>query len=130
MDKGGNNQDPERTSPAFMRQFMNGRLAREIRTIHRMIEIYCRDHHREDHLCADCRELCAYAEKRTISCRFGEDKPVCAACPVHCYQREMRKKIREVMRYTGPRLICRHPLLAMGHLLDKVRKTVPPKFPR
>ncbi|MFA5183020.1 MAG: nitrous oxide-stimulated promoter family protein [Syntrophales bacterium] len=104
---------------------MNRRIDRETETIRKMIGIYCRDHHPNNDLCPDCRQLLEYAEKRTNSCPFGKDKPVCADCPVHCYKPEMRKRIREVMRYAGPRMICRHPLLAIRHLLDKRLKKAP-----
>ena len=107
---------------------MDRRIDRETTTIHKMVELYCRNHHRENSLCTDCQQLLDYAEKRTRSCPFGKDKPVCADCPVHCYKPEMRKRIREVMRYSGPRMIYRHPLLAIRHLLDKRLKTTPRKF--
>lgn len=104
---------------------MNRRIARETKTIHKMIAIYCRDHHEVNTLCADCSQLLDYAEKRTKACPYGKDKPTCADCPIHCYKPEMRQRIREVMRYAGPRMICRHPLLAVGHLLDKRLKKPP-----
>jgi len=104
---------------------MSARLEREIDTIGLMIEMFCRDHHGRDGLCSFCRELLAYARKRTRACRFGKDKPACSACPVHCYRPEMRERIREVMRYSGPRMISRHPVLAVRHLLDKRHKTPP-----
>jgi len=30
----------------------------------------------------------------------------------------MRDRVRVVMRYSGPRMLSRHPLLAVGHLVD------------
>ena len=30
----------------------------------------------------------------------------------------MREEVREVMRHSGPRMLRRHPLLAVAHLLD------------
>ncbi|MDI9569714.1 MAG: nitrous oxide-stimulated promoter family protein [Pseudomonadota bacterium] len=101
---------------------MSARLEREADTLGVMIEMFCRDRHGQDGLCSSCRDLLAYARKRTRACRFGADKPVCSACPVHCYRREMRERIREVMSYAGPRMISRHPILAARHLLDKRRK--------
>jgi hypothetical protein len=38
---------------------------------------------------------------------------------VHCYKPAMREQIRVVMRYSGPRMAQRHPLLAAAHLLDR-----------
>lgn len=105
------------------------RLRRERRTIQAMIEIYCREQHRlpDGNLCADCQELEDYALGRLARCPFAENKPVCARCAVHCYRPEMRQRVREVMRYAGPRMLLRHPLLAVRHLLDERRKPPPLK---
>ena len=53
---------------------------------------------------------------------FHEGKTTCANCPAHCYKPEMREKIRKVMRYAGPRMIYRHPILALLHIIDGRRK--------
>ena len=55
-------------------------------------------------------------------CPFGEGKTTCARCPVHCYRKDMREKIRQVMRYSGPRMVYRHPVMAARHLMDGRRK--------
>jgi hypothetical protein len=106
------------------------RLARERETLEAMIRLRCRDLHRPGAggLCADCRDLLRYARERLEKCPFGEDKPTCARCPVHCYRPEMRQKVREVMRHAGPRMPRAHPWLALLHLLDGRRKIpVPPR---
>jgi hypothetical protein len=46
----------------------------------------------------------------------------CAKCPVHCYRPELRERIRAVMRYAGPRMLFRHPRLAILHLWDRVKR--------
>jgi hypothetical protein len=102
------------------------RLLRELETIEAMTRIYCADHHRTSTPCADCQSLMTYAAKRLALCPFGEDKPVCAKCQVHCYGKAMREQVREVMRYAGPRMIWRHPWLALMHVVDK-RYVAPPK---
>lgn len=102
------------------------RLLRELETIEAMTRIYCADHHRTPAPCADCQALMTYAAKRLAVCTFGEEKPVCAKCQVHCYGKAMREKVREVMRYAGPRMIWRHPWLALMHVVDK-RYVAPPK---
>jgi len=87
-----------------------------------MIRMYCRHrHHYVGYLCEDCLRLAEYTERQVQKCRFGFEKPVCVKCPVHCYKTEMRKKIREVMRFSGPRMITRHPYFAIMHLIDKKR---------
>ena len=102
------------------------RLLRELATIEAMTRIYCTDHHGGTSPCDDCRALIGYAAKRLAVCPFGAEKPVCAKCQVHCYGRVMRDKVREVMRYAGPRMMWRHPWLALAHVFDK-RYVAPPK---
>jgi hypothetical protein len=97
----------------------NPRLLRELRTLEVMTEIYCRDQHGSETPCERCRELLNYAAKRLAVCPFGEDKPVCAKCQIHCYGPAPREEVRTIMRCAGPRMMLRHPWLALGHLLDK-----------
>lgn len=102
-----------------------GRLERERRTVDAMIGIYCRGHHgtRGGALCGDCVKLVGYAHERLARCRFGEGKPTCANCTIHCYRPEIRERIREVMRYSGPRMLLRHPVMAVRHLVGGRRGT-------
>jgi hypothetical protein len=94
----------------------------EVRTVAAMMHIYCRAHHgTAGNLCRDCAGLLAYAEERIEKCPFGIDKPVCNTCTVHCYEPDMREQVREVMRYAGPRMMGRHPILAIRHLLRTKR---------
>ncbi|MFW2365981.1 MAG: nitrous oxide-stimulated promoter family protein, partial [Desulforhopalus sp.] len=53
---------------------------------------------------------------------FQQDKPTCGNCTIHCYKQDMRDKVRKVMRYSGPKMIRFHPLLAFFHLLDSRKK--------
>lgn len=102
----------------------NARMAREARTIQAMIELYCSEQHGSPiGLCAECQELENYALARLDHCPFQEDKTTCVKCPVHCYRPAMRERVRGVMRYAGPRMLYRHPVLAIMHLLDGRRKT-------
>ncbi len=94
------------------------RVARERRTIAAMIAVYCRHHHRADGLCEGCAALDAYARQRLDRCVYGSAKPTCAKCPVHCYRREMREAVSRVMRWAGPRMLMRHPVLALAHIVD------------
>jgi hypothetical protein len=98
----------------------NPRLAREFKTIKAMVHIYCRDHH-GDKLCDECKGLADYAGLRLDRCRFGAEKPTCAKCLVHCYQRNRREQVKIVMRYAGPRMLWEHPLLSLRHWLDGFR---------
>jgi hypothetical protein len=101
-------------------------MRREWRTVSLMISLYCRDHHSTgESPCAACRELIEYARHRLEKCPYGADKPTCDQCPIHCYSKARREQIREVMRYAGPRLLGRHPILAIWHTLDR-RRPAPP----
>lgn len=98
------------------------RKIREYRTIAAMIRIYCRAHHHAGAVpCQACSQLLDYADRRLDTCPFHEDKPVCNKCTVHCYSKSMRERVRAVMRFSGPRMLYRHPWLALRHLLDTRR---------
>ena len=107
----------------------NKHLVREFRTISRMVGIYCSDHHGGSvrALCADCRGFLDYAERRLDKCPYGDDKPTCANCPIHCYKPAQRELAREIMRYAGPRMMLRHPFLAITHLIDGRREARHPR---
>ena len=92
---------------------------REKRVVGEMIVLYCRENHRPAHApCPDCAALIAYAHARSDKCPFMEDKTFCSNCRVHCYRSDMREQIRAVMRYSGPRMIKTHPVLAVSHLIE------------
>ncbi len=78
-------------------------------------------------MCAECAEFRSYAEKRLQKCPYGEDKPTCANCPIHCYKPARRAQVRKIMRYAGPRMLLRHPVLAITHQLDGLRRAVHPR---
>jgi hypothetical protein len=99
------------------------RIKREDKTVGAMIRLYCKGLHQpQKGLCAECKELLVYARARLDKCPYQEGKTTCARCPVHCYKPVMREKVREIMRYAGPRMMYRHPVLAIYHLFDKLRK--------
>lgn len=110
------------------------RLRREQRTIEAMLHIWCEAHPlhvrtRYGELCAGCEGLFEYASYRLFKCPYGEDKPTCKKCPIHCYTKDMRDQMHEVMRFAGPRMLLRHPVLAIRHLLDEKREAPPLKQP-
>ena len=94
----------------------------EKKVVSRMIALYCRSKHSSGkELCTECSLLREYALQRLETCRFGEEKPTCAKCPVHCYKNSMREKIKEVMRFAGPRMLLVHPVAAIRHLYRERR---------
>ena len=95
-------------------------MSREQNTITAMIRLFCKEQHGgKKELCAECSELLEYARERVEHCPFGTDKPACSKCTVHCYKPEMRNRVTQVMRFAGPRMIYRHPLMAIRHLLRR-----------
>jgi hypothetical protein len=102
------------------------RLKREYRTMERMVDIHCRDHHGGAVPCEDCRRFLDYARRRLEKCPYGSAKPVCAKCPIHCYKKAQREHAREMMRHAGPRMVLRHPWLSLAHVLDKFRSVEHP----
>lgn len=90
--------------------------AEEKKIVTRMVSIYCRSAHgSKAQLCNECNALLTYAHQRLEHCPFGEEKPTCASCPIHCYKSGMRLKIKEVMRIAGPRMLFLHPIDAVKH---------------
>lgn len=88
-----------------------------------MIRMYCKAIHGSGELlCPNCKELQTYADTRLVKCPYQEGKTTCAKCPTHCYNKHMRNKVQEAMRYAGPKMIHRHPVLALFHLFDGLRK--------
>lgn len=102
----------------------------EKRVVSEMIVLYCRrKHDSKGELCPECRTLQDYAFLRSDRCPFMETKTFCSNCRVHCYKPQMREKIREVMRFSGPRMFLYHPVMAIRHVVSsraekiKLKKT-------
>ncbi len=98
-------------------------MTRERQTLQAMIRLYCRKQHgTKSGLCDDCQELHEYSQGRLTHCPFQEGKTACGQCEVHCYKMAIRERIRTVMRRVGPIMLWHHPLMALGHMLDGLRK--------
>lgn len=83
----------------------------EKKTVYQMIKIYCNAHHESSGtLCENCQTIYDYAVLKYNRCPFGENKPVCSKCKVHCYKKDKREEIRQIMRYSGPRMLFKHPI--------------------
>ncbi|MFQ5430185.1 MAG: nitrous oxide-stimulated promoter family protein [Phycisphaerae bacterium] len=111
-------------------------LKRDLRTLAWFIQIYCENRHpevekslprlrgydlddlgvRAKPLCAACTKLLLHAFVKRAHCPFS-DKPPCKHCQSHCYQPAYRRQIREVMRYSGKRLVLSGRLDMLFRLL-------------
>ena len=116
---------------------LKGALAVELKTIKLMTVIYCKAHHQDsvcndgvcnDSVCDDCAAFIKHAEQKLDRCVYGELKPACKACPIHCYKPEQKEQARLIMRYSGPKMLFKHPILAIKHLI-KANKSFPTKIP-
>lgn len=103
------------------------RRTREKLVVSQMIAISCAGHHPAstrtetahcgEAVCPACSELDRFAVARTQRCRKMDTKTSCKECEHHCYSPRMQQQIREVMRYAGPRMLYRHPVSAIRHML-------------
>ena len=98
------------------------RIEEEKRVVEQMIRLYCRRKEGNRMLCASCQELLDYAHGRLDRCRYGEAKPTCKVCPIHCYRPAMKERIQAVMRWAGPRMILYHPVVAIKHVLREMNR--------
>lgn len=88
----------------------------ELKTLEKMLTIYCRAKHGNSETCPRCRKLLDHAAGCLVRCQYNP-KPSCKNCPLHCWSPEIRARIKAVMRYAGPRMPLRHPLLTLRHWL-------------
>jgi len=97
-------------------------LSREEKTFRKMAGIYCRNHHGSgNQLCQKCEQMVEYVMECVSVCPYGGEKPVCGKCRTHCYAPDMREKVRLVMAFAGPRMMVRHPILAIRHCMDVMK---------
>ncbi len=89
---------------------------KEKQIINIMISLYCKKQCNKKVLCDNCNELLKYANTRIENCK--KDKTFCSSCSTPCYQKEKRVSIRKVMRFSGPRMIFYHPIIAIKHVIN------------
>ena len=95
------------------------RIERDIQTVSLMIRMYCRKKEGNKELCNDSKILEQYAQLRLESCKYGNLNTSCKKCTTHCYRKDMREKIREVMRFSGPRMLLYQPFEAVRHMFER-----------
>jgi len=107
------------------RKPLTSRLQKELNTIRAMVKLFCKDHHKPgDRICNECSELISYAGERLRNCPCGENKSTCGKCAIHCYNKDMQKKVVDIMRYAGPRMAWKHPVMAIQHFIYSRKKPV------
>lgn len=92
---------------------------KDIRVIAKFVEVYCNGKHSEidkalmtlpedlgnRQFCKNCTEFMEYAIKRRLSCPLEAQKPTCKHCRIHCYNSTNREKVKEIMSYSGRKLM-------------------------
>lgn len=93
------------------------RIEQEKKTVSQMVEIHCHGmKHTKEGLCEECSALLDYAYTRLEHCKFGEKKPTCKKCPIHCYKPDRKIQMQAAMRYA----LCRPPyVVASPHCCNK-----------
>ncbi len=91
----------------------------EVEIMGQMIGLYCKKKHgRGAPLCPQCQQLYDYGVERIERCPKRETKTFCSTCTIHCYRAEMRGQMREVMQFSGPRMLLYRPKLAVAHIIN------------
>ena len=93
------------------------RIEREMQTVRKMIELYCRHHLGQDTMPDEYQHLAEFACRRLDHCKYGEKKGACKNCPTHCYAPKEREQIRKIMRWAGPRMVFYSPRDAIRHII-------------
>src|SRR6056297_90918 len=99
---------------------MTNRLEMEKKVLRKMVHIYCRGNHSKNSPCSECMEVINYGLNKIDSCIYGINKPFCSKCTIHCYEENMKKKVKDIMRYSGPRIIFYHPIISLKHFLSSI----------
>lgn len=100
---------------------------KDIRLIGKFVEVYCIGKHGgldkqpfslpenlgERRMCAECARFMAYAVARRLKCPLEAEKPSCKHCRIHCYAKPQLAKVKEIMEYSGKKLM-------MGGRLDYI----------
>jgi hypothetical protein len=112
------------------------KLSSDLKTLALFVELYCRHKHadepkelmslrthdvqriadREISLCPQCTKLLAHAFVKRSHCPMNP-KPPCKHCPTHCYHERYRDAMREIMRYSGRKMLLGGRLDYLFHLL-------------
>lgn len=102
---------------------------KDIKLIGKFVEVYCAGKHAAVErspfslpeglgrclMCSECAEFMSYAVTRRLKCPLEAEKPTCKHCRIHCYGKQQRDKIREVMAYSGRKLMMRGRLDYVWH---------------
>lgn len=107
-----------------MNSFTTAQLV-DLKILARFIELFCQAKHdsiregevpvpailqsgskRKMVLCKECAGLLEHSMQKRALCPLNP-KPACKNCHIHCYTPEYRQRIREIMAYSGKKMVLR-----------------------
>lgn len=97
---------------------------KEIETVSLMIGLYCQKKHgtKKGELCPECRQLLDYVKFRRMKCRGVTKSPSARTAAFIVINRICSEKIARVMRFSGPKMVFYHPVIAFSHLAETKRQ--------
>ena len=108
----------------------------DLKVLAEFVELYCRKKHdaaerihplpgqlqgtpgKSRFLCRHCAELLEHGMAKRAACPL-DPKPTCKSCHIHCYSKEYRQKVREIMAFSGKRMILKGRLDYLWHYYFK-----------
>lgn len=101
---------------------------KDIRVIGRFTEVWCAGHEHSGRegfalpgnlkplqLCPECAAFVAYAVQKRKNCPLEAEKPSCKHCRIHCYGPQQRALVKQIMAWSGRRMILRGRLDYLWH---------------
>ncbi len=112
---------------------LTGRHLKDLKILASFIHLYCQSHHAEEKtlfhplpkelcsafnkkavICPDCMAILEHGIRKRALCPL-EPKPSCKKCHIHCYKPEYRQKIREIMAFSGRKMLLKGRLDYLWH---------------
>ena len=100
----------------------------DIKIIARFTEVWCAGQHHDNRqpvtvhpglqpfkLCPDGTAFLQYAVKKRLCCPLEAEKPTCRRCRIHCYAPQQRALVKQIMAWSGKRMILRGRLDYLWH---------------
>jgi len=100
---------------------ITGAQKKDLKILIGFVKVYCKARHggeekawcevsgvarSEAFLCRECAAVVEHAVEKRRKCPL-DPKPSCKKCRIHCYGKDHRERIREIMAFAGRRMILR-----------------------
>lgn len=109
-------------------QTMTRQMLKDIKVIGKFTEVWCDGHQHSGRqlravpgsdmqlqLCPACAEFFSYAVLKRQKCPLEAEKPSCKHCRIHCYAPQQRALVRQIMAWSGKRMLLRGRLDYLWH---------------